>query len=226
MIYSFSLKRFSFFAKLHKSYSHPYFFVVDIYINIYINITYVCHMLDLILRNVHPKLNRQPIMMNACFNFNGNVVDLSRSYLFEATGDSSDVESSVLHQDSAVVEDDDAQSCSGRSVIGEVHDEDCRSDDCPHQELINPISSCFRYEEKGYNNYNNWDEDNNDEDEDENEDEVEVNQRSVLSIKIGHKILPLGVRGAKRTKKTKVCNLEMISEKERDRLFWEDCLLS
>ncbi|CAH9115145.1 unnamed protein product [Cuscuta epithymum] len=80
-------------------------------------------------------------MMNACFN--GNGVDLSRSYLFEVTGDSSDVESSVLHQDSVVVEDDDAQSCSGRSIIGEVDDEDHRSDDCPDQELINPISSCL-----------------------------------------------------------------------------------
>ncbi|CAH9132670.1 unnamed protein product [Cuscuta epithymum] len=157
-------------------------------------------------------------MMNACFN--GNGVDLSRSYLFEVTGDSSDVESSVLHQDSVVVEDDDAQSCSGRSIIGEVDDEDHRSDDCPDQELINPISSCLRYEEKGYNDYNICDKDDNDEDEDE------VNQRWVLSMKIGQKIWPLGVRGAKPTRKTKVCNLEMISEKERDRLFWEDCLLS
>ncbi|CAH9115147.1 unnamed protein product [Cuscuta epithymum] len=164
-------------------------------------------------------------MMNA--SFNGNVVDLSRSFLSEATGDSSDVESSVFHQESAAVEDDDAQSWSGRGVIGEVDDEDRLGDNCPHQELINPTSSCFRYEEKVYNNYNICDEDNNDEDEDEDEDEdgVEVNQRPMLNMKIGQKIWALGVRGAKRTKKTKVCNLEMNSEKERDRLFWEDCLL-
>ncbi|CAH9112513.1 unnamed protein product [Cuscuta europaea] len=159
-------------------------------------------------------------MMNATFN--RNVVDLSRSFLFEATGDSSDVKSSVFHQDSAAVEDDDAQSWSGRGVIGEV-DEDRRNDDCPHdRELINPISGCFRFEEKGYNNYNICDED---EDEDEDEEEDEVNQRPMLSMKTGHKIWPFGVMGAKRTKKTKVCNLEIISEKERDRLFWEDCLL-
>nr|GMD13847.1 hypothetical protein Iba_chr07bCG0710 [Ipomoea batatas] len=56
----------------------------------------------------------------------GNVIDVSGFFVFEATADSSEVQSSVLNEDySADHEwgDDDAQSCSGRD-FGEVDDAD------------------------------------------------------------------------------------------------------
>nr|GLL30648.1 uncharacterized protein LOC111379583 [Ipomoea trifida] len=158
----------------------------------------------------------------------GNVIDVSGFFVFEATGDSSEVQSSVLNEDySADHEwgDDDAQSCSGRD-FGEVDDAD----------EVKRVSRCLSFEE----NYaygddicdaaggGNETEEDDDSDEDEEE---EVNQGWIMRVKRSKKLMrPLGVVRTTTTriksKKSKVCNLEMMSEKDRDRLFWEACLSS
>nr|GMD15607.1 putative uncharacterized transmembrane protein DDB_G0290641 [Ipomoea batatas] len=159
----------------------------------------------------------------------GNVIDVSGFFVFEATGDSSEVQSSVLNEDySADHEwgDDDAQSCSGRD-FGEVDDAD----------EVKRVSRCLSFEE----NYEYGDDDicdaagggnetEEDDDSDEDEEEEEVNQGWIMRVKRSKKLMrPLGVvRTTTRikSKKSKVCNLEMMSEKDRDRLFWEACLSS
>lgn len=165
-----------------------------------------------------------------------NVIDVSGFFLFEATGDSSEVLSSVLDEDSAAADhewgEDDAQSCSGR-VFGEV-------DDAGRDDEVKSVSSCLRLEENyeyedgicdaaGGGGGNETDE----EDDGGDDDDEEVNQRWIMSVKRGKKeqskMWPLGVVRTRRRikpKKSKACNLEMMSEKDRDRLFWEACLSS
>nr|GMD20002.1 nucleosome assembly protein 1 [Ipomoea batatas] len=104
----------------------------------------------------------------------GNVIDVSGFFVFEATGDSSEVQ----YEDSADHEwgDDDAQSCSGRD-FGEIDDADEVKRVSRSKKLMRPLGVV----------------------------------RTTTRIK---------------SKKSKVCNLEMMSEKDRDRLFWEACLSS
>ncbi|VFQ78588.1 unnamed protein product [Cuscuta campestris] len=159
--------------------------------------------------------------------YSSTLVDLSRYFLFEATGDSSEARSSVLNQDSAAG-NDDALSYSGRrSVIAG----DRKGDGYPPELADDACSRRLWCEENGHIYYSTPDE--------EDDEGEEVNQRWLATADRGKKVAmrqeskiwPLRTAGGRNDRTAKieeasVCNLEKIGEKERDRLFWEACLSS
>nr|GMD23615.1 CBL-interacting serine/threonine-protein kinase 7-like [Ipomoea batatas] len=125
-------------------------------------------------------------------------VDVSRFFLFEVTGDSSEVISSSVTEDFWA--DDDAQSCS------------CDSSDAQSIRL-------FSGEEERLGSSCCVENDGDDEEEEE-EDGDEVNQSENRG--------GVGPQQKQNESSSKVQggSVELVNEKDRDRLFWEACLAS
>ncbi|XP_031121136.1 uncharacterized protein LOC116024381 [Ipomoea triloba] len=128
-------------------------------------------------------------------------VDISRFFLFEVTGDSSEVVSSSVTEDFWA--DDDAQSCS------------CDSSDAQSIRLFSGeeerLGSSCCVENGG----------EEEEDEEDEEDGDEVNQ-SENRGGVG----PLQKQNESSSKVQGGGSVELVNEKDRDRLFWEACLAS
>nr|GLL33120.1 CBL-interacting serine/threonine-protein kinase 7-like [Ipomoea trifida] len=123
-------------------------------------------------------------------------VDVSRFFLFEVTGDSSEVVSSSVTEDFWA--DDDAQSCS------------CDSSDAQSIRL-------FSGEEERLGSSCIVENDGDEEEEDEDGDEVNQSENRGVGPQLKQKESSSKVQGG---------SVELVNEKDRDRLFWEACLAS
>lgn len=127
-------------------------------------------------------------------------VDVSRFFLFEVTGDSSEVINSSVGEDYWA--DDDAQSCSCDTSDVQSVRLFCGGDDDDDDGEVDRLGSsrCVGQEEGS---------DSQNEGEDDDGDEVNQSQN----------------RQQKESSKQSG-SVELVNEKDRDRLFWEACLAS
>ncbi|KAL3531407.1 hypothetical protein ACH5RR_010729 [Cinchona calisaya] len=161
-----------------------------------------------------------------------NYVDISSCMLFEATGDSeADFDTSVnidnmgaSSEDTAGLAEDDAFSC---SCENECNDFDHRTEDYVYfgdHDEEEKKESVHEYEEE---------EEDDDEDEDETVNQVlRTNDHNymagvkILKRNIDHQALNEEFIEEGSRKKLKVCRSGFMSERDKDRHFWETCLAS